>query len=357
MNSRIALNKVFMGPIYTCSLALSRIAVFLFLLSAISANAAEIFKNDAESTPIVCQSSCPNPTYTFDDDEPGVSRSSEFSKNGSWSIKHEVTTINGVSECSAQTPCPKVLKFFDAGSGLPGTNPQLTDFYVSHWFYIPATGINNGYETDSTGGNWQIFTNHSEFKCANEGSSPCPIGAKLALSFNWFNGSRRLFLAIDNPKYNAAATSYLDTWFPADYFTCSAACQHPLDGPDPRRNVWVFTGVTVPVDEWFFFEWRLHMSQTNGQLQLWYGRTSTGVLTELVNFSDANLNTLTMFDDNANQWSDNTALYWAGGNYLSNDHTEATYTLFTDDWRITTTQMGPTLFSVVPAAPTGFRIQ
>jgi hypothetical protein len=313
-----------------------------------------LFHHTAETTPTCCSL---NSQYQFTDDEPGVTRSTTVAKNGSWSLKHEVTTIKGASECSSQTPCPKVAKFFDAGTGLTGTNPQLTEWYASHWFYIPSAGT-NGYETDSTGGNWQIFTNHSEFKCAAQGTIRCPVGAKIALGFNWYKGTRRWFLDIQNAQYNPRATTVDDTNFTAGYFNCSATCEQPADGGKPRRNIWVFTGESVPLDTWIYVEWHIVMSQTNGEVQLWVGKADTGTLTELVHFADANLNTLTMFDDSADKWSNNRALYFAGGNYLSNDHTAATYTLYTDDWRISTTRVGPTLpeFSTnigsTPLAPT-----
>jgi hypothetical protein len=288
------------------------------------------FHHTAETLPLENGSAGdPSPYYWSNGQvQSGVTQSSSFAKSGTYSLRHEVVLPAG-----SPPQTGKVLKFY---SDVPGA--AITELYFSQWFYFPSSG--NRYTTDSTGGNWQIWTNHSEFKPTG-GTVEAPIGTKIGFSFNWFEGVFSPMVSIYSPKYNASATSLSDTMFTANYF--AGAYTHPLDAEVPRTNVWVFDDFTMGFGEWAHVEIHLVKTQQNGRMRIFFGKESQGTISQLCDFQDSNLDILTMFNDSLDQWTNNSFLYWAGGNYISELHANGTYLIHTDDWRVADYRVGPTL--------------
>ena len=324
---------------------MKKVAKCLFFLIALLVPRATIgetvFHHTAETSPIFGYSPNNSP-YLWHEGQSLVTRSQDVKKSGSWSLKHQATTP------STQDPqTGKVIKWLDPWVGVSGSPIQNNVMYISNWYYFSSAG---GFSVDPN--NWEIWKNHYEFKGNNslyrQSSSPTvEAGVKIGFSMNYYNGKRRWFLGINSAKYVASATSRSQTDFPLNYFS-----NYPQIRAD-KPNTWVDQTFEVPLDEWVFLECYFEFKQTNGLMRCWTGKASEGKLHLLWEFSDPLFNTLTTFNNSVGKWSTNLDLYWAMGNYLSKDSPAGTYTLYTDDARISSTRIGPTLpeFAAIVGTP------
>jgi hypothetical protein len=291
---------------------------FLFLIALMltsqSSSATVYFRHDAETDPISYEEWGYWDGYRWTDVQEDFTRSQEVVKNGSWAIRAEIDNASQDIQTGKG-----ILYPYDAPSG---GNPNGWDGakYYSAWYYV-AEGFSDEFTNPLSEGIWK---NQMQFKMRNGNGDKCDYkGVKFVLGFvngNWDNIETKRQLAMgvrdcglswgDYPHYQPAGWEH-----------------------KPCKFRQLQNAVEIPDDTWVHIELFYNIAETNGEVSIW----QDGQL--LFNISDPDLNTLSIYSDEGQCWTDIPYLYFGVGCYASAESDPSNLLLYIDDVMITDYQV------------------